>query len=62
MRDEQYGCEAGQLLVVAELVAAVVVLGRAAGYLDEQRRVGDRVRVDGCDLTRTADDRNIGEG
>jgi hypothetical protein len=35
----------GESLVVGELLAAVVVLGARAQYLDEELRVGDRVRI-----------------
>ena len=47
-------------LVVLGLVARVVFFGASAQDFDDERRIRDRQRIHGIDLTRPADDCHIG--
>ena len=59
--NEEHDLERRQLFVVAELLSAVVLLGRAARHFDHDARTGDGLRVHQRHFSFSAHDGRIGE-
>jgi hypothetical protein len=59
--NEEHDLERSQLFVVAELLSAVVMLGRAARHFDHDARIGDGLRVHQRHFSFSAHDGRIGE-
>ena len=59
MGRDQHGAKAGQLFVVREFLATVVLFGRVTGDFDQQNGIDDGEHIIGRALGPAADDRDV---